>query len=281
MNLNNESPTTENVIYSGFDANVPPSRKYFTEMDKIKVFWIFILCTLVLTFIFIFGYWFGEKNSTLVNFRSNDSVDFTKSLTTDNTSQAMAPLQANDGSNTDLIINNESSTLASANTNSSAPNTNTNESNKGISDQDLSILDNANQDSQTLNKGIKAPTDGNLPSSVLPPEASSVTVLPNTSVPTRRVTIKRNTKVSIKKSVDTNIPKPYVIQLATLASHSSALALIKKLKSKGFKEASVVKKGVLYRVYYGHYSDYAKALKIAPKVKESVRIKDYLILKVK
>jgi len=37
---------------------------YTFELDRMKVFWIFILTLLVLTFVFIFGYWTGQQTSS-------------------------------------------------------------------------------------------------------------------------------------------------------------------------------------------------------------------------
>ena len=56
------------VLNQGNEPGKKPANNkvsnYPFELDRVKVFWIFILTILVLTFVFVFGYWTGQHNST-------------------------------------------------------------------------------------------------------------------------------------------------------------------------------------------------------------------------
>ena len=42
--------------------SVAPKASYMLNLDRVKIFWIFVLTILVLTFVFVFGYWTGQHN---------------------------------------------------------------------------------------------------------------------------------------------------------------------------------------------------------------------------
>mgnify|MGYP000973866987 CR=1 FL=1 len=52
---------------SGFNQgpgkeSLAPKASYMLNLDRVKIFWIFVLTILVLTFVFVFGYWTGQHN---------------------------------------------------------------------------------------------------------------------------------------------------------------------------------------------------------------------------
>lgn len=269
MNLNSTDDNNySSQHYSAFDHEPQSMGRYFVEMDRMKVFWIFILCVLILSFTFIFGYWFGDKHSSIVNFVPNNSVDFTKSLNN------------NKNNNLENNIITESSS-----------------SEKSVSDEDLSLLDNANQDPQTIEDRHSSDKTFNdhLINSKNTSKDVSFSELNKHSVKNKEThshpltanhksVVSKNKKeklpVASHKKTTTNTKSEYVIQIATLASESGANKLKVQFQKLGFNHTFVIKKGVLFRVRYnGGFKNYKDALNFIPKLKKGNKVKDFLILK--
>lgn len=62
MMLSEESNVAQNAGGAKTAKSKDKSR-YVLELDKAKMFWTFILSILVLTFVFVFGYWTGQNNA--------------------------------------------------------------------------------------------------------------------------------------------------------------------------------------------------------------------------
>lgn len=239
-------------------------QRYSILIDKRKIFWIFILITLIFTFIFTSGYWFGSK-STKVAYPVSDNLNFEdqSSMMEDSTNRNTQDLDIEGG---EKLSNN-------------MPFNSSNDLSQSPVIQEKVPKKATSNDLETLDKALE--NDPNKTQKIIPSDTEYDDII-STSTEKDYPTISQKNPPSKKHSFSAVRPKgSYIVQLASIQSLKNALRIKKLLVSKGYYDISIIKMGVLYRLVYGRYSSYQEAKKHQPTLEKITKIHSSLVMKIK
>ncbi|HCL57366.1 MAG TPA: hypothetical protein DHW82_10220 [Spirochaetia bacterium] len=96
----------DNNLFSEPTLSGGNSQKSGISMDKGKIFWVFVIGILVLSFVFVFGYWIGQNNAK--DFSSlAKNVNSSKSLSLEN--EEIKEILSEDKQDNQVVLNKETS----------------------------------------------------------------------------------------------------------------------------------------------------------------------------
>ncbi len=223
----------------GAGAPGEQKNKFMLALDKVKIFWMVVLSILVLTFVFVFGYWTGQHNASEYKRLATHIEDVGK-------------VANNDSGNSDHELD--------------------------LDLKEEKVAFDENKDNDLLETKKEDLTDDLLEADDAVREDKVVHKRENRRVRKEKNQRRESVRKSRAESrvVHKRGSKKYIIQLASFSNKKRAMQLRRELLGKGFG-GYIIKKGRMYKVRVGNFVSYGKAANTLGKVMRKFRIRDAYI----